>query len=291
MTQPTVSRVTRGPAPPPLRLEGPVRRRRPSRLRRGLSTLLILAGLALGADVGLTLVWQEPVTAVIAVVRRGDIDQRWARGIPLGPVARAELTSIHGMDARVAFLAAREDRTAPDGAALGTLSIPEIGVRYQLIQGATSSSLQLGPGHYDQTDLPGQGGTVAIAGHRTTYLAPFHNLNELKPGDPITLSMPYGVFSYVVQHVQIVAPDAWWITADEGYDRLVLSSCNPLFSAAQRIVVFARLAGVTPAALVRAPAAAARSLPDTDPDSGPDSGPDSDSDPATPNAPSSATQD
>jgi sortase A len=228
-----------------------------------LSTLCILAGLVLGADVALTLLWQEPVTAVIAVVRRADVDQRWARGIPLGPVDRAELAALSTLNARLAFLAAREARTAPDGAALGTLSIPEIGVHYQLIQGATGSSLELGPAHYAGTDLPGEGGTVAIAGHRTTYLAPFHNLNELHPGEPIQLFMPYGHFTYVVQRLQIVAPDSWWITHDQGYDRLVLSSCNPLFSAAQRIVVFARLAGVTPAPSVRDVDGAASGVVDT----------------------------
>jgi sortase A len=220
---------------------------RPGRLTRWLSTLLIITGIGLGADVVLTLVWQEPVTAVIAVVRRADIDQRWATGIPLDTADQAQLASIQGMDARLGFLAAREARTAPDGAALGTLSIPEIGLRSRLIQGATSSGLELGPAHYSETDLPGEGGTVAIAGHRTTYLAPFRDINELKTGQTLTLTMPYGVFTYVVQKVQIVAPNAWWITNNAGYDRLVLSSCNPLFSAAQRIAVFARLSGVTPA--------------------------------------------
>jgi sortase A len=220
--------------------------RRPSRVGRWLSALLIVAGLALGADVVVTLLWQEPVTAAISVVRRADIDQRWARGVPLGRVDRAQLAAVQGMDARLGFLAAREARTAPDGAALGTLSIPEIGLRSQLVQGATTSGLELGPAHYAETDLPGEGGTVAIAGHRTTYLAPFRDINELRRGESIFLRMPYGVFTYVVGRVEVVAPNAWWITRNAGYDRLVLSSCNPLFSAAERIVVFAWLSGVTP---------------------------------------------
>jgi sortase A len=82
---------------------------------------------------------------------------------------------------------------------------------------------------------------VAIAGHRTTYLAPFRYLNEMKPGDLIVLTMPYARFTYRVQLQQVVTPTSLWITANKGYERLVLSACNPLYSASQRIAVFARL--------------------------------------------------
>ena len=83
--------------------------------------------------------------------------------------------------------------------------------------------------------------TVAIAGHRTTYLAPFRHIDALTSGDRIVLKMPYGRFTYVVQYRKIVLPSALWVTKTMGYDRLVLSACNPLYSAAQRIIVFARL--------------------------------------------------
>ena len=86
------------------------------------------------------------------------------------------------------------------------------------------------------------GQTVPIAGHRTTYLAPFRHINELVAGDKIIVTMPYGRFTYVVQYQRIVLPTALWVTNNVGYERLVLSACNPLYSAAQRIIVFARLA-------------------------------------------------
>lgn len=70
--------------------------------------------------------------------------------------------------------------------------------------------------------------TVAIAGHRTTYLAPFRRLNQLKPGNKIELTMRYASFTYTVQRTQIVTPTSWWIIKDKGYDRLVLSACNPI---------------------------------------------------------------
>src|SRR5262249_46161246 len=113
---------------------------------------------------------------------------------------------------------------------------------YVVVQGTDSDSLRKGPGHYAGTPLPGEPGTVAVAGHRTTYLAPFKTINELHPGDPVVLQMPYGTFTYRVQQTRIVDPDAFGVTRGVGYPRLGLSACPPLYSAAQRIVVFAKRA-------------------------------------------------
>jgi sortase A len=110
-----------------------------------------------------------------------------------------------------------------------------------IVQGTDSASLRKGPGHYPDTALPGEPGTVAIAGHRTTYLAPFRTINDLHPGDPVVLQMPYGRFTYRVQESRVVLPTALWVTRDVGYPRLVLSACEPLYSASHRIVVFAKL--------------------------------------------------
>jgi sortase A len=108
------------------------------------------------------------------------------------------------------------------------------------VQGTDEGSLQKGPGHYPQTPLPGQPGTTAIAGHRTTFLAPFRTIDQLRSGDTIVIRMPYGCFTYKVERSVVVNPDALWVTNPVGYDRLVLSACNPLYSASQRIIVFAR---------------------------------------------------
>jgi sortase A len=220
------------------------------RLVRDFSAVLIITGLLLLADAGLTLVWQEPVTAVIALVQRSQLDQHLLsyRTAPLSGVDRRTLTRLADPRAQVAFLAQREQRELRLGDALGRIVIPRIGASLPVVQGTDGSDLEKGPGHYPSTALPGLGRTVAIAGHRTTYLAPFRHIDALRPGDRIVLQMPYGRFLYTVQFHRIVAPTAWWITRDVGYDRLVLSACNPLFSAAQRIVVFAALTGVVPAA-------------------------------------------
>jgi sortase A len=202
--------------------------------------VLIVTGLLLGFDAAATLLWQEPVTALIGLSQRAGIDRR-ELSIPLTGLDRTALASLTTEQQRIAFLARREQRQITPGEAIGRIVIGKIGVSYELVQGTDAASLERGPGHYSQSALPGLGETVAIAGHRTTYLAPFRDLNELVPGDQIVLRMPYATFTYVVQDQRIVDPTADWVLANHGYDRLVLSACNPLFSAAQRIIVFARL--------------------------------------------------
>ena len=231
------------------------RRRRPvaRRLVRDLSSVLIISGLLLLVDAGVTLLWQEPLTALIATIKRGEIDKRFLsyRAAPLSTLDQRSLSLLEAIPRRIAYLARRELRQVPTGAAIGRITVPEIGASYIVVQGTDEGSLEKGPGHYPSTALPGLGQTVAIAGHRTTYLAPFRHLNALSRGDRIVMTMPYGRFVYIVQRSRIVEPNAWWVTRNVGYDRLVLSACNPLFSAAQRIVVFARLAQTFPLGAAR----------------------------------------
>lgn len=218
------------------------------RLIRDISWVLIISGVLLVLDAGVTLVWQEPLTAVVAMIRQGETNKEYLsfNATPLTPVDRHALVGLKTNKRRLAFLARREARQVSTGDAIGRILIPKIGASYNVIQGTDDLSLQKGPGHYPATALPGLGQTVAIAGHRTTYLAPFRHIDALRRGDRILLNMPYGRFTYVVQYHQIVLPTALWITRNVGYERLVLSACNPLYSAAQRIVVFARLASERP---------------------------------------------
>ncbi|HEY2159845.1 MAG TPA: class E sortase [Solirubrobacteraceae bacterium] len=213
------------------------------RLVRAISSVLILSGLLLVADAGVTLLWQEPVTAVIALVKRGDINQTLVdRPLALSAQDNRALAGITNTQGRIAFYARLYARRAVTGEAIGSIEFPKLHAGYDVIQGTDTASLEAGPGHYPATAFPGvPGDTVAIAGHRTTYLAPFRYLNELQPGDLIVLKMPYGRFTYRVQKQLIVAPSSLWITANKGYERLVLSACNPLYSASQRIAIFASL--------------------------------------------------
>jgi sortase A len=218
------------------------------RLIRDLSSVLILSGLLLVLDAGVTLVWQEPVTAAIGLVMRGEVNQRYLsyRTAPLGAVDAHALRDIQALNQRIAYLARRERGQVTSGDAIGQIEIPKLGASYNIVQGTDEVDLEEGPGHYPSTAFPGMGQTVAIAGHRTTYLAPFRFLNNLHSGDRIIVTMPYGRFTYTVQYLRIVRPTDIAVIDDVGYDRLVLSACNPLYSAAQRLIVFARLTSVRP---------------------------------------------
>ncbi len=227
------------------------------RIARDISWVLILSGVLLALDAGVTLVWQEPVTAAIGLVMRSQVSQRYLsyRTAPLTAASRVALDSIHATDQRIAYLARRELAQVSQGDAVGQLQIPRLGNTYNIVQGTSTQNLEEGPGHYPQTALPGMGQTVAIAGHRTTYLAPFRFINELRPGDRIFITMPYGRFTYVVQYLRIVVPTDISVIDNVGYERLVLSACNPIYSATQRIIVFARLASVRPLGPARSLAA------------------------------------
>ncbi len=226
----------------------PRRRVRRSPVRavlRFVAAVLITSGLLTLADAGLTLAWQEPISAILAQRSQDRLASELATATRLFRLSAS--SSSGGANARIAHEAALWARRAHRGGAIGRISLPTLHRRYVVVQGTDESSLEDGPGHYPSTPFPGQSGTVAIAGHRTTYLAPFRTVNDLRPGDPIVLEMPYARLTYAVEQIRIVTPNAWWITRRvPGAERLVLSACHPLYSASHRIVVFARLEAEQP---------------------------------------------
>lgn len=131
-----------------------------------------------------------------------------------------------------------------EGEPVALIEIPRLGVEKVVIQGTTVEDLKRGPGHYDETPLPGQEGNAAIAGHRTTYGAPFHNIDELDPGDEISVTTVLGTATYTVNDEPfIVEPEDVHVLDDVGDNRLTLTSCHPKFSARQRLIVTATLDG------------------------------------------------
>jgi sortase A len=136
---------------------------------------------------------------------------------------------------------------------MARIVIPDIGVDKIVVQGVSLEDLKHGPGHYPDTPLPGQPGNAAIAGHRTTYGAPFNRIDELENGDEILITTVQGSFAYEVIGQQIVSPSQVEVLNNQGDNRLTLTACHPKFSASQRIVVSATLVG--PAAPVTAPPA------------------------------------
>jgi sortase A len=154
----------------------------------------------------------------------------------------------------------------PLGSGIAILRIPRFGPKYVfvIVQGTSTDDLIKGPGHYPGTAMPGGVGNFAVAGHRTTYLHPFYNINELRDGDPIVIETRTRWLTYTVENIphtaaryqEIVSPDDIAVSypvPDQPNSALpatqrvlTFTSCNPRYSAAQRIVVHALLTGSQP---------------------------------------------
>jgi sortase A len=213
---------------------------------RFVASVLITSGILMLIDAVLTVTWQEPVSAYFAQQDQDGLNKELRREEPQVEADKRSVASIKDEHARLRRLAALARRRAHTGHAIGAIRIRKIGARYAIVQGTDTDSLRKGPGHYPKTSFPGQGGTVAIAGHRTTYGAPFNKVDKLKHGDDIELEMPYGRFIYAVDRTKIVEPTEVSVTDRvPGAEQLVLSACHPLYSASQRIIVFARLKTAT----------------------------------------------
>jgi sortase A len=195
---------------------------------RFVASVMMVSGALLIGDAAATLLWQEPVSWFLVQHQQSNLEEALAE-----PPARVT------------------QRKPLKGDAVGKITIPSIGVSRYVVEGTDTASLRKGPGHYPSTPLPGERGTAAIAGHRTTYGAPFRRLNDVKPGDRVIVDMPYGRFVYRVQSTRIVDDQDLSVLRRKSYDRLVLSACHPLYSAAQRIIAFARLERKLPARVKR----------------------------------------
>lgn len=230
------------------------RRSWPRRAVRALGVALIVAGALALLDAAVTLVWQEPISALYAQLRQDHLSGALSKVERAAPTPREQrtLASLADERARIAFLARELQRHAGDGSAVGRIEIPKIGASYVVVYGTDTEALKGGPGVYRETSFPGIAGTTAIAGHRTTYLAPFRHIDALAPGNTIQLDMPYAHFTYTVIGHRVVAPsDVQAAVAEVGYSRLVLSACTPLFSAAKRLLVYARLTRTVPVGAAR----------------------------------------
>lgn len=209
---------------------------------------LLVLGASLIVWIAVTLVWGDPITSLFtryeqhALARQlASLDTRWATA----PLARFNRQSP------AAALKARADavqRSLRDGEPIGRIVIPRLHLSMVVVEGTSEGDLRRGPGHYDaasgkDTAIPGMGGVVAVAGHRTTYLHPFRRIDDLRPGDNVYLRMPYGTFRYTVFAHRVVASNDWTILRHRAFEKLVLSACHPLYSATHRWVVFARLRG------------------------------------------------
>jgi sortase A len=214
------------------------------RLRKVAAALLMVAGLALLAEGIVTLVWQEPLSAISAQREQDELSDKLRRAeaaalaTPTGFVARER-------DDRRTTPVRAYKRGAGRGDPLGRIELPSLKKKFVFVSGVSAGELKKGPGHYRTTALPGEHGTVGIAAHRTTHSAPFRDIDRLRRGDRILIRMPYGRFQYSVEGTIVVSPSNTRSLRRVRHDRLALTTCHPPFSAAKRLVVTARLRSAT----------------------------------------------
>ena len=177
-------------------------------------------------------------SAAFSTLAAANVDTR-PRGAPTAEIVR-RLAVLYGSRLKA-------------GDPIGHLRIPLIDLDRLVQQGVRGSAnldpdralLRNGPVHYSLTPLPGAGEPFAVAGHRTTYGAPFYKLDRLKRGDRIFLDTPYARFQYGVAKTTVVLPDNVGVLRDRGY-ALVLTTCTPPYSASHRLIVWAMLERATP---------------------------------------------
>jgi sortase A len=214
---------------------------------RWLGTSMILVGSGLLAWCLLVWLWEDPFTGLYTSYEQRQLAQSYDRlesayrpRVPApAPPAQNTRAALAAERRHIAVEATRFRADAGQGAAIGRLSIPSLGLDMVVVNGTDAGSLKRGPGRDLRTFMPGQGELVYIAGHRTTYSAPFSDIDELKRGDRFTLRVPYATFVYAVTgHVVVAAGDIGRLRSS-GREVLALQACHPRFFASHRYIVYA----------------------------------------------------
>jgi sortase A len=214
---------------------------------RILGLLLIVAGALTLTWVVVVWQWQDPFTAIYTHFQQNRLSHTYERRVQAYHPTPTRGKDLAAVQVEIAAEARAYRRTLHTGDPVGRLQIGRIGLRMVVVQGTDHETLKKGPGHYEPSAVPGEGHLIYIAGHRTTYLAPFARINDIKVGDYITFSVPYATFTYRVQRHYIVPSDELSVLEDHGSEILRLQACHPRFFATHRYIVDAMLAYVTPA--------------------------------------------
>jgi sortase A len=209
--------------------------------------LVVVGGLGL-AWVLTVWLWQDPFTGLYTRYEQHELAGGLSRQFA-DPHYRPTLprkAAVAAEEKAVAAAAARYRRSVHIGEPIGRIIVPRLGLNMILVNGSDESSLTKGPGRDPRTYMPGQGQLVYIAGHRTTFLAPFSHIERLRPGDRITLEMPYATFVYRVGGHRIVPADDLSVLRSHGSEQVELQACHPRFFATHRYIVSGRAVRVAP---------------------------------------------
>ena len=212
---------------------------------RTLGTFLALAGALILVWALLVWQWQDPFTALYTKWKQRQLTSQYDKLNRSFPEAISN-ESPSAERRSIALVAKRYRLSAKRGQAIGRLRIPRMGVNMIFVNGTDHDTLKKGPGRDGRTFMPGENRLVYIAGHRTTYLAPFSDIDSLRPGDRVTLEVPYGTFVYTMTRHRIVKATDLSVLRSPRRELLELQACHPRFFASHRYIAYARLARVEP---------------------------------------------
>jgi len=219
------------------------------RLTRVLGTMLIAAGVLSLAWAFLIWRWQDPFTAMYTSYQQRELRTQYQHQLEdFHPPAEAKSAGrdLASYELSIAQAAKRYRRSLHEGDAIGRIIVPRLGLKMVFVNGTDTSSLERGPGRQLSTFMPGEGQLIYIAGHRTTYLAPFSAIDKLRAGDPVTLEMPYGTFQYRITGHTIVAANDLAVLRSHGREVVALQACHPRFFASERYIAWAKPVRVIP---------------------------------------------
>jgi sortase A len=208
--------------------------------------MLIVAGVLGLAWVVVVWQWQDPVTGLYTHWKQHQLAQSIDREFATYRPVRLDRSDLAAERRAIAADAARFRLDAKRGQAIGRITIGRIGLRMVVVNGTDHESLKRGPGRDLRSFMPGQDRLVYIAGHRTTYLAPFSHIEAIRPGDVIRIDMPYATFVYRAVGHRVVAATDLSVLRSPKHEQLELQACHPRFFATHRYIVYARLAAVLP---------------------------------------------
>lgn len=236
------------------------------RIVRFAGTILTGLGVLLIVWAFVTWQWGDPVTSLYTRWEQRQLQSRYEKvTAAYEPAAKPtrrqrpgkERAAIAMWRADVRVSARRYHHAVAAGQPIGRIKVPRLGLSMLMVAGTDHESLKKGPGWDERTFLPGEGELTYVAGHRTTYGAPFAHIDSMKKGDLVELDLPYGRFRYRVTGSVIVPAGDLARLRSHGREVLALQACHPRFSASERYLVYARPAGVSPPAAAGAAALAA----------------------------------
>jgi len=211
-------------------------------MRHRLGTLLLVIGLGVLAWAATVYLWKDPFTTAYTAYEQRRLESNLEREFESWTPARVPVVQNGEPHSRddLSREAERYRRGSEDGDAIARLRVPRLDLSVVVVNGTSTGDLRRGPGRHVDTFMPGEGELVYMAGHRTTYGAPFSDIDELEPGDAISVELPYGTVGYRVTKHRIVDDNDLSVLESRGREELVLQACHPRFFASQRYLVYAR---------------------------------------------------